>query len=328
MISAVDSAPAAAYRDRAVVVLGATGFIGRRVAARLEGIGAQVTRVVRPGTVPPPGAVDWARVEVVDLARPGSALELIARIRPSATFNLAAYGVSATQRDKALAIRLNQDLPAELAWAGVEYRHPGWPGLALVHAGSALEYGVAGGDLAESTAPRPTTDYGVSKLGGTLAVARACTEGTLRGVTARLFTVYGPGEPAGRLLPTLLQASRTSNRIALSPGAQRRDFTTVDDVVDGLLRLGCLPEISDPVVNLATGILTPVREFVTRAATVLGINPERLDFGALPERPEEMQHHPVNVDRLVRWTGWRPMTDIEAGVRQAAEAAGMEPQEN
>jgi nucleoside-diphosphate-sugar epimerase len=144
----------------------------------------------------------------------------------------------------------------------------------------------------------------------------------LRGISARLFTVYGPGEHAGRLLPALLAARAASGPIELSAGLQRRDFTYVDDVAEGLLRLGLLPEpLAEGALNLATGRLASVRDFALAAAGVLGIDERRLQFGALPTRPEEMAHDPVSVRRLGDLVGWTPGTSIEEGVQRTVATA-------
>ncbi len=299
-----------AYRGQRVLVLGASGFIGRRVAATLSRGGAEVIGVLRPT----PGRPQPAGWTALDLSAPGAAAALVAELRPAVTFNLAGYGVSSSQRDATLATRLNAVLPAELAHACAAPGASTWTGLRLVHAGSALEYGTASGDLSESTIATPTALYGTTKLAGTHAVAEACTRGRLAGATARLFTVYGPGEAPGRLLPSLLEVRDSPRHLPLTEGLQRRDFTFVDDVVEGLLRLGALPADGIGTVNLATGVLTEVREFVRRAARQIGVDESLLGFGALPTRPEEMAHDPVNVDRLRHLTGWTPTRSIEEGV--------------
>lgn len=299
------------YRGRRVVVLGAGGYIGRRLASQLDRAGAEVIRVVRPGGSPAPGA----RGVPLDLASPGKARDLLHSVGPAITFNMAGYGVSPLQRDATQAQRINAELPVELGSACRDLAPgDGWSGLRLVQAGSALEYGTATGDLEESTVALPTTLYGRTKLAGTLAIAEAVAAGHLSGVTARLFTVYGPGETAGRLLPSLLAARGKPDAIPLTEGRQFRDFTFLDDVTEGLLRLGALPEAPAATVNLATGVLMTVREFVVRAAAVIGLGADQLRFGALPGRPEEMSHDPVNIGRFVAATGWRPRTTIEEGV--------------
>ena len=71
------------------------------------------------------------------------------------------------------------------------------------------------------------------------------------------------------------------------------------------------------IVNVATGRLRSVREFVDVAAEVLKIHGSRLKFGALPFRTEEMWHGDVSVEALRNRVGWIPETSIEDGIRSA-----------
>jgi nucleoside-diphosphate-sugar epimerase len=310
-----------AYRGLPVLVLGAAGFIGRWVARALTDAGAELTLAVRAGEDGDAVFRAWGargRVSTVDLADASTVAALVARARPAAVFNLAGYGVRPTERDADLAQRLNADLPALLARAAADAAAPGWRGQRVIHVGSALEYGTATGDLSEGTVPLPTTLYGRTKLEGTRRLAVESAALGVRAVTARLFTVYGAGEHEGRLLPTLIAAARTTGPIPLTAGTQQRDFTSVEDVADGLLRLGALEAGALGAVNLATGRLTTVRAFVETAARVLGIAPGRLRFGELPTRPEEMAHDPVSLAKLRDLLGWAPATAIADGVARAA----------
>lgn len=310
-----------AYRGRCVLVTGATGFIGWHVARTLHDLGAEVLSVVRHagGPAAEGGAVPGIPM-LVDLEHPGAVARLVHDRAPAICFNLAGYGVDPSERQVPLAERLNTELPEELVAALGALPSGDWTGQQLVHAGSALEYGTAPGDLREGTPPQPTTLYGTTKAAGTAAALGRAAASGVRATVARLFTVYGPREHPGRLLPTLLRAARGDGPILLTAGAQRRDFTWVGDVVEGMLRLGVTREREPSVVNLATGELTSVREFVERAARVLGIAPERLHFGAQPTRAEEMVHDAVAIGRLVARTAWRPATTIEAGVGLTASA--------
>ncbi len=246
---------------------------------------------------------------------------VVRRVRPQATFNLAGYGVDRSERDEQTAYRVNTHLLPALCRAVASARQDGWAGQDIVHVGSALEYGDITGDLAEHSVPNPTTLYGRSKLAGTLQFRRACRRLGLRGLTARLFTVYGPGEHPGRLLPSLIDAAESGAPLELTAGLQKRDFTYVEDVADGLLRLGLARTEPGDVVNLATGKLTTVREYVEVGAAVLKIPDARLRFGALPGRPEEMAHAPVRTSHLRALTSWTPTTSIVDGIRMAAEHA-------
>jgi nucleoside-diphosphate-sugar epimerase len=305
------------YSGIRAAVLGAAGFIGRWVSRSLCGQGAQLYLVVRDRASAERIFSEYeVRGEIIelDLEQPEAVLKLFQQIKPSITFNMAGYGVDRSERDEETAYRINAGLVEILCEALAEARDPEWAGQDVIHAGSALEYGEISGDLDEDSLPQPTTLYGKTKLAGTQALTRYCHTCKIKGVTARLFTVYGPGEHAGRLLPSLLDAASDRQPLQLTDGLQRRDFTYVADVAEGLLRLGLSQPAPGEIVNLATGRLTTVRQFVEFAANILNIPEEKLLFGALPTRREEMNHAPVTLNRLRRLTSWAPPTSIPDGI--------------
>lgn len=316
------------YRGVRALVLGASGFIGRHVAHALGGHQAELyiagrdVRALKDMTPRIPGAQSIT----CDLADANAIADLIRDLRPAVTFNLAGYGVDPRERDETTAFRLNAELPSLLAELLAAVRRVGgWKGQALVHAGSALEYGTASGDLRETTSAHPTTLYGRSKLEGTCAIAAHCRWSGLPAITARLFTVYGPGEHPGRLLPSLIEAARTNTPLDLTAGTQRRDFGYVGEIAEGLLRLGAAQASPGEAVNLATGTLTSVRDFALRAMNVLGADPALLRFGVIATRTEEMSHEPVAIERLRALVGWTPEAAIETGLASTAEAVDPVP---
>lgn len=312
-------------QDRRVLVLGATGFIGRWVAMEASRAGARVTLAARDTARASAVAAAYGirgSIAGVDVLDRGDLAALMRDVRPEVTFNLIGYGVDRRETDTTLADAINVDLVQRLLplVAEVSARND-WPGLQLVHTGSALEYGMASGHLAEDTAVNPSTVYGRTKLAATQLVAGATATG-LRAVTARLFTVYGPGEHDGRLLPSVLAARSATAAIPMTNGLQQRDFTYVGDVVSGLLRAAVQPVAPWPTVNLATGRLHTVRDFVREAERTIGLAPGHFKFGVLPTRVDEMVHDAVTVERLRQWLGWVPPTPIGAGV--AATVAFLE----
>jgi len=302
--------------SRRTAVIGASGFIGRWVALRALERGDTVLLVGRHAAELSAGtSAVSSRVEVAhgDAAAPEAICDALDRFRPSTVLNLAGYGVARAERDPELADLVNHRLPRVLvAWAaGVAGN------ISFVHVGSALEYGTASGDLHEATVPSPTTLYGISKLAGTRAVSEEARRTGCRAITARLFTVYGAGEHAGRLFPSLVVAARNGSTLPLSDGRQQRDFAYVEDVADGLLRLGDAATVAGEVVNLATGVLRPVRDFVETAARLLALSPRQLEFGAVPQRAEEMAHEPVAIGRLIALLHWHPSASLVDGISRA-----------
>ena len=305
------------------MVLGASGFIGRWVARALCTRGARVHLVVRNKNIGKNilarSVVEGKMVEA-DLRDAVSTRTLFGNIRPAITFNLAGYGVDRSERDETTAFEINAQLVKNACEAIARVRDIGWPGRDIVHVGSATEYGAIGGNLGENSVCRPTTFYGKSKLAGTCLLEECCKTLGIKGLTARLFTVYGPGEHSGRLLPTLIDAAYSGTPIPLTLGNQRRDFTYVQDVADGLLRLG-LVSAARPgeIVNLVTGKLTSVKRFARSGARILRFSKERLVFGALPTPEEEMEHDEVALERLYHLIAWVPPTSIEEGIRKTLD---------
>ena len=307
------------YRDVRVLVLGASGFIGRWIARRLYLEGAELYIGVRNPRNLPDKAFFSGKTLEIDLLDTGALPDLVREAAPDIVFNLAGYGINPDERDSARAAGINADCLPHLVKAMKQLPAMRWQGQRIVHTGSALEYGTCDGDLAETTSPRPTTLYGQSKLAGTLALQRSSVQHGIASITARLFTVYGPGERAGRLLPSLLEIARTGGSLDLTAGTQQRDFTYVEDVVEGLLRLGTTRTSPGEVVNLATGQLTSVRQFTEITARLLGIPPGHLHYGALPARQEEMTHMPVATDKLRKLLSWVPATTIQQGIERTLQ---------
>lgn len=312
-----------AYRGVSAVVLGAAGFIGRWVGRALCDYGAHLTLVVRDQATAIPIFQRYGiRGQIVELnLEDEDALPaLFQRLHPDIVFNLAGYGVDHHEHDEARAYRMNARLVQHIAYALSEMRDGSHRRTqAFVHAGSALEYGAAGGDLSENTTPQPTTFYGQTKLAGTCWLSRYAASTGLRALTARLFTVYGPGEHPGRLLPSLIETARTGRPLPLTAGTQKRDFLFVAEAAEGLLRLGLSHASPGEIINLATGRLTRVRDFVETAAQILGIPADKLRFHMIASRFPEMDHQEVAIQRLRQLAAWTPTTSVPEGISQTIE---------
>jgi UDP-glucose 4-epimerase len=295
-------------------VLGASGFLGRWIARVLAEEGAELIVTARDlGAL---AAVQrqygfTAEARALDVLEPLALRSLIEAVNPDVLFNAIGYGVDRTERDESLAHRINSELPVTIATYLA-------PPQTLIHVGSALEYGTIDGDLRETSVPNPTTLYGRTKLEGTLRLCAHASQADLRAFTARLFTLYGPGEHEGRLLPTLFAARGSAKPLDFTAGDQRRDFTYVEEVARTLVELARSdrPKPGD-IVNVATGRLVSVREFIETAMRVLGIPPERIRFGALSARAEEMSHDDVSVSHLVELLGHALAVTPEEGIRRA-----------
>lgn len=309
----------ATYRGARVLVLGADGFIGRWVARQLTSLSADLHLAVIARAPALPLFSQWdisGEVHQHDLTDRDGLVTLLGSLRPALVVNAVGYGIAPAEKrteNERLARLLNSELPGWLAQALAGVAAPDWHGRRLVHVGSVFEYGNIGGHLPETATARPHGLYGITKLAGTMAVLEHCGAGRVPGLTARVCQVYGPGEHPGRLLPLLLEARQTGELPVLSRGTQRKDFTYVADVAEGLLRLGLSVGSPGEIVNLATGTLLSVAEYIHLAAEVLALPPAVVRLEA-PVPEGELEHAPVSISRLRERTGWAPATSCRGGL--------------
>ncbi len=250
-----------------------------------------------------------------------SVSQAVAEAAPEVVFHLAAVGVSDRDVDPALALAVNAGGAVHLLEA---LRQAGTAGNTLervVLVGTCYEYGEgeAHGDGATCRSYDPFDFYAASKLAAWAfgrAYWRRCG---LPVVTARLFQVYGPGQPAHTLVPAAIAAALAGRDFPMTPGEQQRDFIFVADVVQGLLAAACTPGIEGQSLDLGTGVPRSLRQVVEQVWALANGTGQVL-AGALPYRRGEARLLVADADRTARLTGWRATTDLETGLRQTIYA--------
>ncbi len=300
---------------RRVLVLGATGFVGKALMQRLgerctlEGHGAG-----RSGAGP-----SQPRAFVrVDISRREDLERAMAMVRPQVVINASSYGVQPDQR------ALEPSIAVNVTGAGLVVEAAAAAGCTRVlHLGSCSEYGAREGHIDESAPVAPVDLYGTTKAAGSLLALERGQHFGVAVTVLRLFNVWGEHEPAHRLFPAVWNACRSNAPLALTDGLQIKDYSYVGDIADCLLDLAELdPSPDAAVLNLASGVALPVREFALRVATRLG-RPELLRFGALDNRAQEARHQIPDVSRLDTLLPGRRLTPIEAVLDRLRAAAGL-----
>lgn len=303
-----------AWSGRRALVTGAAGFIGSHVLRRLVAEGATVVALVRPSSNLWRLHDRHPQVELVyaDLGHltAESIAQIARQVGPIHTlFHLASAGIQPTQQDAEILLQTNVTGTLHM--------------LHLAHAlqverfvltGSCFEYGPGQG-IHEDCVLAPTSEYGASKAAaGILAHAFSRRSG-LPVVTLRPFTVYGPYEAGARLIPHVIVQALAGRDIALTGGAQGRDFILVDDVVSALLRAALSPEAVGQTVNICSGQETLVRDVVSLLVAHIG-GTARPRFGALPYRDSDVWHQSGDPTRARTILGWQAQTPLEEGLRR------------
>ncbi len=193
-----------------------------------------------------------------------------------------------------------------------------WAGARLVFTSSAAEYG-SGTRLTEASALRPATLLGASKAAATLLLQTYARLAPARAsVILRVFTPYGPGEAAGRVIPHTILSALQGAEVRLSAGDQQRDFFYVTDLVEALWLAAQAPVPPGSVFNIGSGIGRPVREVAALILRLMG-DPVGLHLGALPTRSDEIMEMSGDIQAARAQLGWQPRIPLEAGLQRTIQ---------
>jgi UDP-glucose 4-epimerase len=302
-----------------VLVTGGAGFIGSHVChelrrrghavvvlddlstgnrANLDGLGVELVQ----GSVADPDAVARAMRgvgRVVHLA----ALPSVARSleRPLDTHHACATGTATVLH----------------AAAGAKAR--------VVYAGSSSAYGNQ--DVLhkhEGLREDPLSPYAAAKLAGELYCRSFARVYGLGVVVTRFFNVFGPRQPADSpysgVVAAFCRALLAGKAVRIDgDGQQARDFTYVEDVVQGVLRCLFADSSGCETVNLAYGQSTTVRDLYDRlaamAARVPGAGPQPAPIHA-PPRAGDVRHSLAATDRAKDRFGFVPTVGFAEGLQR------------
>lgn len=302
--SASHSVRVGGYRDARVLVAGGSGFLGRHIVQRLTEYGARAVAGVRQAG----SCLDRSmHLDVTDAACVHAALK---SLRPTHVINCAAYGVDQSEQDCAAAFLVNVKGAVDLIKAGKR------AGVArIIHVGTCSEYGSNIGPISEATPQRPHSLYAVTKAAGTLAALELGSSLGLDVTVVRPFGLWGPGEPAFRVIPQVVAACRARVPLALTECDVVRDYSFVADAADWIARISLADSVRPgSIVNVGSGKPVLLRDFVMAAAAFLN-GTDLMEFGKRPQRPNEPNSVVANIARLEELIGPMTHTSLSEGLR-------------
>jgi nucleoside-diphosphate-sugar epimerase len=309
-----------------VLVTGAGGFIGRHTLGPLLAEGFEVH--ASTSSEPPaetPAQVHWHRADLLDGAAPAV---LMGEVKPSHLLHLAWY----TKPGSFWAAPENLDWLA--ASVGLLRAFGDSGGRRAVVAGSCAEYawqrrthcveedGVGGTRMdgtgmgwtrVGGTPILPATLYGAAKHGLHVVAAAWARQTGASLAWGRVFHLYGPHEPCGRLVSDVARALVRGEEALCTHGRQVRDFLYAPELGAAFAAL-LASEVSGPV-NMASGEPVRVADVVGAVAAAAG-RPELVRLGARPASSGEPERLTADVRRLREEVGWSPSLDLREGAER------------
>lgn len=283
-----------------VLLTGATGFIGQHVLEALQQRGIDTLTL---GRHRPPGNGEFIQANLLhdDLS------QSLKDCEASHLLHLAWY----TEPGKFWHSPLNnhwQQASQRLARAFIAQG-----GQHLVAAGSCAEYDWSMGHCHEDETPlHPTSLYGYAKNTTRQAYEELCRQHKVRFAWGRVFFPYGPGEPMGKLLPSVHRVL-LGRQPAFAINTQAyRDYIHVSDVASAFLTLLTSP--AHGAYNIASGKPVRLAELIERMATELNRDPSPLlKLGV--KHPSEPPLITANIEKLTE-LNWYCHISIAQGLKE------------
>ena len=157
------------------------------------------------------------------------------------------------------------------------------------------------------------TPYQITKLLGEVYCNFYVDYYRLPIVIARFFNVIGPGEIPGayrNVIPNFIYWALHNRKLPITgTGEETRDFTYVDDIVDGLLRMGINPKIIGEAINLASNNETKIIDLANMINNLTGnkvgiVFKERRDWDRIIRRC-------ASVEKAKELIGYEPKIGVE-----------------
>ncbi len=175
--------------------------------------------------------------------------------------------------------------------------------------------------VSESYPQLPLSPYGVAKKAGHDYLYYYSKVHGLSAVSLALANVYGPRQdPWGEagvvaILGGKMLAGEQPH--LYGDGTQSRDFVYVDDVVDAFL--AAVDHGEAELINIGTGVQTRILDLYYRMAELTSY-PNEPKFA--PRRTGELMHIALDPSKAAEVLGWRPKTDLSAGLAKTLEWLG------
>jgi len=190
-------------------------------------------------------------------------------------------------------------------------------GQKIVIVGTCAEYDGTQGVMSEDSTPTHAASvYGKCKDVTRQYVQQYCQQAGLDWVWGRVFFPYGPGEPAMKLIPSVLHALAQSKPVACSHGQQLRDYIHVRDVASALVHLLMQPQARG-VFNIGSGQATRLMDMVNLCTQSFDA-PSPVQFGVVKVSADEPPLIVADTSKL-QATGWQPQVSLQDGLAAYAE---------
>jgi NAD dependent epimerase/dehydratase len=306
------------WADKKVLVTGAGGFMGSHLVESLVERGASVRAFVRYNSRGDPGMLRWTLPQTI------TRLELLGGdLRDAEAVRSAVEGCEFVFHLGALiSIPYSYLHPVEVAETNLigtlnvlmACRNSSVE--RLIHTSTSEVYGTAQRTPIDEAHPlHAQSPYSATKIGADkLAESFYCSY-DLPVVTVRPFNTYGPRQSARAVIPTIVTQALGNQTICLGNLDARRDFTYVEDTVNGFLCAATAQAVEGQTFNLGTGEEITIGDLAEKIICKAG-SQARVALDPARLRPQASEVRRLQSDNSLarERLGWSPRLSLDEGL--------------
>lgn len=191
----------------------------------------------------------------------------------------------------------------------------------LVHVSTSEVYGTAQHvPIDETHILQAQSPYSATKIGADKLVESYYSSFDLPVVIVRPFNTYGPRQSARAVIPTIITQALTLSIIRLGRLDTSRDFTYVDDTVDGLIKAALAEEVEGRVFNLGTGTEVRIGDLARQIMKIIGRSGKIvMDQARVRPGKSEVLRLLSDNSQARQNLQWQPSVSLERGLKQTIE---------
>jgi UDP-glucuronate 4-epimerase len=163
----------------------------------------------------------------------------------------------------------------------------------------------------------PISPYASTKLSGEMMGHVYSKLFGLRFLAMRFFTVYGPGQRPDLAIHKFTRAILQGKPITMyGDGGTSRDYTYVDDTVQGILGAIGYTKSEFELINLGNNYTITLKELVSAIEEVTG---KKAIIEQYPDQPGDVPKTFADIGKAKRLLGYNPQTQLKDGLRKFCE---------
>ena len=311
------------WKNKNVLITGATHFVGSRLAEKLAMAGSNVKAFIRydhhndlgsldrlpvhiknkieviPGSLTNPEAIDDV-VENTDVVFHFGALDAIPHLQTNLRHHLETTVIGTFNMLNAVKKHRVQK---------------------LVHISTAKVYGeVKEMPINEKSPLKAQSPHIGSDITAEKLVEGYYSSDNLPAAIVRLFNVYGSMQSKNAVIPTIIAQGLVGEKLFLGDMRPIRDFVYVGDVVEGLMKAAEAPESVGEAINLGSGQGISIGDLADKIVALIGRDIEILfDATRIRTQSPDIERLVADITKANHLLSWQPKKSLDDGLKQTIE---------